>query len=328
MKRQTGTGINEQLEVTGSGGSGDATAANQVIGNASLASIDGKVSTEATLALIKAKTDNIDVALSTRTKPADQQHVIIDSGAVTTGGLTDTQLRATPVPISGTVAVSTALNLEATQQQVKTDLDTINTTTAAANVLIGSVTETAPTTDTASSGLNGRLQRIAQRLTTALTGIVLAAGTNLIGYIGRKFTYGSIVTLTTTNFSGLTNTSGWQSVSIATGGASEIQFLLQTLGAAGSTALVDFYLAEAFTSGNFTDSATGTEGTFTAANRKNSRYIGSIQCNTTSSVIGMIKYTDVSGTLPERVALIGINNSGGTISATGGNTVFGYELIN
>lgn len=36
-------------------------------------------STEATLALIKAKTDNLDVALSTRSKPADQQHVIVDT---------------------------------------------------------------------------------------------------------------------------------------------------------------------------------------------------------------------------------------------------------
>ena len=34
--------------------------------------------------------------------------------------------------------------------------------------VIGIVTETAPTTDTASSGLNGRLQRIAQRLTSAI----------------------------------------------------------------------------------------------------------------------------------------------------------------
>lgn len=33
---------------------------------------------------------------------------------------------------------------------------------------IGSVAETAPTTDTASSGLNGRLQRIAQRLTSLI----------------------------------------------------------------------------------------------------------------------------------------------------------------
>lgn len=48
---------------------------------------------------------------------------------------------------------------------------------------LGSVTETAPATDIASSGLNGRLQRIAQRLTSLLTGIVLAAGENLIGKV-------------------------------------------------------------------------------------------------------------------------------------------------
>jgi hypothetical protein len=34
---------------------------------------------DANLALIKAKTDNLDAALSTRTKPADQQHTIIDA---------------------------------------------------------------------------------------------------------------------------------------------------------------------------------------------------------------------------------------------------------
>ncbi len=46
--------------------------------------------------------------------------------------------------------------------------------------LIGAVTETAPATDTASSGLNGRLQRIAQRLTTLITNLgtlVFGAGT-------------------------------------------------------------------------------------------------------------------------------------------------------
>jgi hypothetical protein len=49
-----------------------------------LATIAAKdFSTETTLALIKAKTDNIDVALSTRTKPADVQHVALDSSAVT-----------------------------------------------------------------------------------------------------------------------------------------------------------------------------------------------------------------------------------------------------
>jgi hypothetical protein len=45
-------------------------------------------------------------------------------------------------------------------------LATVNSTEDKA--AIGSLTETAPTTDTASSGLNGRLQRIAQRLTTVI----------------------------------------------------------------------------------------------------------------------------------------------------------------
>ena len=62
--------------------------------------------TQTTLALIKAKTDNLDVALSTRTKPADAQHVIIDSMPADESGLTDVQLRAVAVPVSGTVAVS------------------------------------------------------------------------------------------------------------------------------------------------------------------------------------------------------------------------------
>lgn len=43
--------------------------------------------------------------------------------------------------------------------------------------LIGAVNETAPGTDTASSGLNGRLQRIAQRLTSLIALIPSAIGT-------------------------------------------------------------------------------------------------------------------------------------------------------
>ena len=46
----------------------------------------------------------------------------------------------------------------------------------AAATLTGAVAETAPVTDTASSGLNGRLQRIAQRL-TSLIGIISGAAT-------------------------------------------------------------------------------------------------------------------------------------------------------
>lgn len=42
---------------------------------------------------------------------------------------------------------------------------------AAANSLLGAATETAPASDTASSGLNGRLQRVAQRLTALIAAI-------------------------------------------------------------------------------------------------------------------------------------------------------------
>lgn len=72
-----------------------------------------------------------------------------------------------------------------------------STNQTAQSTLIGAVDETAPASDTASSGLNGRLQRIAQRLTslialvpTALTGSgnfktaiqeAIPAGTNNIG---------------------------------------------------------------------------------------------------------------------------------------------------
>lgn len=43
---------------------------------------------------------------------------------------------------------------------------------------IGALTEAAPTTDTASAGLNGRLQRIAQRLTSLIALLPTALGAN------------------------------------------------------------------------------------------------------------------------------------------------------
>jgi hypothetical protein len=59
--------------------------------------------------------------------------------------------------------------------------DTLRVSIADGNAPIGSVTETAPASDTASSGLNGRLQRIAQRLTSliALLPTALGAGGGL-----------------------------------------------------------------------------------------------------------------------------------------------------
>lgn len=50
-------------------------------------------------------------------------------------------------------------------------------TIAAEAVLVGAVTESAPGTDTASSGLNGRLQRVAQRLTSLIALFTNGVGT-------------------------------------------------------------------------------------------------------------------------------------------------------
>lgn len=91
IREAEGAHVLGQQDVTGAsgGGGGDATAANQVIGNASLASIDGKL-----------------------TAPLSVM-----------GPLTDAQLRATPVPVSGTVTANIGttggLSLEATQLNVK-----------------------------------------------------------------------------------------------------------------------------------------------------------------------------------------------------------------
>lgn len=75
------------------------------------------------------------------------------------GPLTDAQLRAVPVPVSGTVGVTGV----ATESTLATRLSEADFDTKT-----GALTETAPATDTASSGLNGRLQRIAQRLTSLI----------------------------------------------------------------------------------------------------------------------------------------------------------------
>lgn len=85
-------------------------------------------STEATLAAIKAKTDNLDVALSTRTKPADTQTV---AGTVAVSNFPATQ------PVSGTVAIS---NLPATQAVTGTFFQ-------ATQPVSGTVTATGPLTD-------------------------------------------------------------------------------------------------------------------------------------------------------------------------------------
>ncbi len=88
------TGSNLHVEVDASAlPSGAATSANQATEIASLASIDSKLTNP-----LPVSGPLTDAQLRATPVPV--------SGTVITGGLTDAQLRATPVPVSGTVAVS------------------------------------------------------------------------------------------------------------------------------------------------------------------------------------------------------------------------------
>jgi hypothetical protein len=184
----------------GTGGAGDASAANQVTEIARLTSIVSNTdpflvsgeggyvrqdttatiakesggnlatiaakdfATQTTLALIKAKTDNIDVASSTLATSAKQ-----DTGNTSLASI-DTK---TPALGQALAAASSPVVLTAAQLTTLTPPAAITgfaleSTQLTTNTQLGIVTETAPASDTASSGLNGRLQRVAQRLTTLL----------------------------------------------------------------------------------------------------------------------------------------------------------------
>jgi hypothetical protein len=141
-------------------GSTTAVTGNVTVTQATGTNLHAVIDSAPTTAVTNAGLSNLDVALSTRTKPADQQHTIIDSSAsiAVTGPLTDTQLRATPVPVSGTVTANisgsisntgftanagTNLNTSLLALESGGNLATVVTNTAAPQTTAG--TSTAPT---------------------------------------------------------------------------------------------------------------------------------------------------------------------------------------
>ncbi len=109
------------------------------------------------------------------------------SGTVATGGLTDTQLRATPVPVSGTVTANAGTNLNTSALATEAGhLATIDTSTAATAAVAGTTAGAAVITDA-----NGTLQQYLRGIIKlAITGggwlvtASIAAGTALIGKVG------------------------------------------------------------------------------------------------------------------------------------------------
>lgn len=135
---------------------------------ANLGTIAG-VATESTLSGLNTKVvttaNGIKVDGSAVTQPV--------SGSVSVSNFPATQ------PVSGSVSIS---NFPAVQPISATALPLPSGASTLAEqqsqtTAIGSLTETAPATDTASSGLNGRLQRIAQRLTSLIALLPASIGT-------------------------------------------------------------------------------------------------------------------------------------------------------
>lgn len=86
------------------------------------------------------------------------------------GEVADVNVTASALPTgAATSANQTTGNSSLSSIDTKVTGLALETTQGTGNTRLGDLAETAPATDTASSGLNGRLQRIAQRLTSILT---------------------------------------------------------------------------------------------------------------------------------------------------------------
>lgn len=147
--------------------------------NTSLGSIDTKLSSQATAA----KQDLLLAELQLKADLTETQPVSMAAAPVG-ASLEATQLLVKANTDNLDVALSTR-NAEATQALIKAKTDNLDvalstvakdTTLLASNTLLGAVTETAPVSDTASSGLNGRLQRIAQNISSLITQLPATLG--------------------------------------------------------------------------------------------------------------------------------------------------------
>lgn len=166
--------------------------------------------------------------------------------------------------------------------------------------VIGSKTETAPATDTASSGLNGRLQRIAQRLTSIIALLPTALGTGgglkvdgsgtalpvsgtvtANGGTAFKATATAIQSLMTTELNSLTN----GSFATATNGYAntdrwgDFQFTAATGSNMTANNTIDLYLLTAYDGSTYA----GTTGPPPGA------YVGSFVCQAETSGVYILR---------------------------------------
>jgi len=147
--------------------------------------------------------------------------------------------------------------------------------------------------------------------------------------VKRPLAFGSKTTITCT-LTSLANGSARESTVIDNTSAKfrNVRIRVQTKGQTSGTSYLDVYVYTALGDTTYTDGATGSDAAFTAANRFNSRYIGSVKCNAgTSAVQGEMQMADAFPDCPDKWGLIFVNNSGAALSATAGDHVIEYEGV-
>jgi hypothetical protein len=137
-------------------------------------------------------------------------------------------------------------------------------------------------------------------------------------------------TVITMGITSLANGSAWQSASIDNTANKYLDALVYvvTKGQAGSTLGLEFYVYAGDGGSAFTDAASGSDATFTAANRRQSALLDVLTLSTTTAVQGLLRRSVAScfgGVMPPKWGLIAINNTGGALSTTAGDHVITYQ---
>lgn len=144
-----------------------------------------------------------------------------------------------------------------------------------------------------------------------------------------KLAYATKATITC-SLASVTNGSARESTVIDNTSNTFLDALLRVLtkGQTSGTGLLEVYAYAALGDTTYTDGATGSDAAFTTANRLNARFVGAVQMNAASAVSAMFSIAAAfGGVLPDKWGLIFVNNSGATLSATGGDHVIEYEGI-
>ena len=117
-------------------------------------------------------------------------------------------------------------------------------------------------------------------------------------------------------------------IDFGTLGAFDAVLRITTKGQASSASVLNVYAYAALGDTTYTDGATGSDASFTAANILNAKFVDPVQMNTTNTAIAVFSLAKAfDGVLPAKVGLIVLNKSGDALSTTGSDHVVEFQAL-